>query len=110
MKITTITVNAGRTFNHPHEDYSKLRPSVSMTATLDEGDDLAKATQQLQARAEQLVEDHKRSLLQSIEDLYQLSTRQAEVSGLQKELERTQRRLDEIRSEHPQLTDGQSQP
>ncbi|PYJ09787.1 MAG: hypothetical protein DMF06_08580 [Verrucomicrobia bacterium] len=109
MKITTITVNAGRTFKHPHEDYSNLRPSVSMTATLDEGDDPSKVTQQLQARAEQLVEDHKRSLLQSIEDLYQLSTRQAEVRGLQKELERAQRRLDEIRSEHPQLTDGQPQ-
>ena len=31
MKINTITVTAGRTFNHPHEDYSNLRPSVTMT-------------------------------------------------------------------------------
>ena len=34
MKIQTITVTAGRTFNHPHEQYSNLRPEVQMTATL----------------------------------------------------------------------------
>jgi hypothetical protein len=28
MHITRIVVFAGRTFNHPHEDYSNLKPSV----------------------------------------------------------------------------------
>ena len=39
MKITNIVVRAGRTFNHPHESYSNLKPEVELTATLDEGDD-----------------------------------------------------------------------
>lgn len=103
MKINTITVTAGRTFNHPHEQYSNLRPEVTMTATLDEGEDPVQAARGLQATAEQLVEDHKRGLLNSIEELYQLTERQAEMRGLQKELKRAQNRLDEIRKTHPTL-------
>jgi hypothetical protein len=103
LKINTITVTAGRTFNHPHEQYSNLRPEVSMTATLEDGEDATKAAQELQARAEQIVEDHKRGLLNSIEELYQLTERQAEMRGLQTELKRAQERLDKIREAHPTL-------
>ena len=103
MKITTITVTAGRTFNHPHEQYSNLRPEVTMTASLDEGEEATKCAQELQARAEQIVEDHKRGLLGSIEELYQLTERQAEMRGLQKQLKLAQERLDGIRKEHPTL-------
>ncbi len=103
MKINTITVTAGRTFNHPHEQYSNLRPEVVMTATLEDGEDPHVAVRDLQQRAEGLVEDHKRGLLASIEELYQLTARQAEVRGLQTELKRAQQRLVEIRKEHPTL-------
>jgi hypothetical protein len=103
MKINTITVTAGRTFNHPHEQYSNLRPEVTMTATLDEGEDPSTATKELQSRAEGLVEDHKQGLLKSIEELYQLTERQAEMRGLQEQLTRTQARLNDIRKEHPTL-------
>lgn len=103
MKINTIQVTAGRTFSHPHEQYSNLRPEVTMTATIEDGEDATKAAQELQARAEQIVEDHKQGLLRAIEDLYQLTTRQAEMRGLQNELKRAQDRLGEIRKEHPQL-------
>jgi hypothetical protein len=103
MKIQTITVTAGRTFNHPHEQYSNLRPEVTMTATLEDGEDATKASKALQAQAEQIVEDHKQGLLRAIEDLYQLTERQAEMRGLQKELTRAQDRLEAIRKEHPQL-------
>lgn len=103
MKIQTITVIAGRTFNHPHEQYSNLRPEVALTATLDPADDPAAATKELQAKAEGLVEDHKQGMLKSIEELYQLSQHQAEVRGLESQLKRAQDRLKEIRQEHPQL-------
>lgn len=108
MKVTTIEVTAARTFNHPHEEYSNLRPAVRMAATLDPDEDPAAAVKSLQAKAEGLVEDHKQSLLQSLEELYQLSTRQAEVRGLQKQLTQAQDRLNEIRKAHPELalTDG----
>lgn len=103
MKINTITVTAGRTFNHPHEQYSNLRPEVAMTATLADGDNPTKAVKDLQAQAEQMVEDHKQGLLRTLEELYQLTERQAEMRGLQTELKRAQNRLDDIRKEHPQL-------
>ena len=106
MKINTITVTAGRTFNHPHEQYSNLRPEVVMTATIEDGEDPHVAVRDLQQRAEGLVEDHKRGLLHSIEELYQLTERQAEVRGLQQELERAQKRLESIRSENPTLQLG----
>lgn len=103
MTIKTIQVTAGRTFNHPHEQYSNLRPEVVMTAELSGGEDAHVAVRDLQQRAEGLVEDHKRSLLQSIEELYQLTERQAEARGLQEQLDRTQKRLEEIRAAHPEL-------
>lgn len=74
-----------------------------MTATIDEGEDAQVAARDLQQRAEGLVEDHKRSLLNSIEELHQLTERQSEMRGLQSELKRAQQRLDTIRAEHPQL-------
>lgn len=30
MKVIEIIVSAGRTFNHPNESYSNLRPQVSV--------------------------------------------------------------------------------
>lgn len=112
MNINRIVVTAGRTFNHPHEQYSNLRPSVVMEATLAEGEDPAAAVKELQARAEGLVEDHKQQMLRSIEELYQLSEMQSEVRGLERQLRGAQDRLSEIRKSHPQLalTAGQDQP
>lgn len=103
MKITQITVNAGRTFNHPYESYSNLRPSVSLTATIQPGDDATACIKQLQADAEQLVEDHKNHLLASIEQLQQMSERQAQVARLSTTIARAQRELDEIRDQYPEL-------
>lgn len=103
MKIQTIEVSAGRTFNHPHEQYSNLRPEVKMVAQLDGSEDPVAAVRTLQAQAEQLVEDHKNGLLKSIEELYQLTERQSEMRGLQNELKNAQTRLDQIRSMNPEL-------
>lgn len=103
MKITSVTVSAGRTFNHPYEQYSNLRPEVTMTATLEEGENAVDVTKALQSTAEGLVEDHKRGLLTSIEELHKLSEYQAEVRGLQEQLQRTQNRLNDIRTQNPQL-------
>lgn len=103
MTIKQITVTAGRTFNHPHESYSNLRPSVTMVAELAEGEDPKEATKALQREAEGLVEDHKQSLLKSLEELYQLTERQSEVRGLQHEMKKAQDRLSAIRTEYPEL-------
>jgi hypothetical protein len=103
MKITEIIVNAGRTFNHPYEQYSNLKPGVTLKATVEDGEDPAAVVRELQHRAEGWIEDHKHGLLKSIEELYQLTQRQQEVRGLQAELRRAQDRLDRIRSENPEV-------
>ncbi len=103
MKITEVKVSAGRTFNHPHESYSNLRPHVELRATIEEGDDPHKVVKDLLASAEQIVEDHKQAMLQSIDNLYQLTERQREMTTLQEQLGRAQSRLDQIRNQYPQL-------
>jgi len=103
MNINRIVVTAGRTFNHPHEQYSNLRPSVVLEATLIEGEDPVAAARELQRKAEGIVEDHKQSLLRSIEELHAMTQLQEEVRGLEQTLGRAQDRLKGIRQEHPQL-------
>lgn len=103
MQIQQITVTAGRTFNHPHEQYSNLRPEVVLVAALEPGEDARACVQALQRQAEGMVEDHKRNMLKSLEDLHQLTERQAEMRGLHQQLTSAQSRLDEIRAEHPEL-------
>lgn len=104
MQITEIVVSAGRTFNHPHEQYSNLRPNVTVKAILQDGDDWIETTKRLQAQAEQLIEDHKNHMLQSIEDLYELTERQRELVSLESSIRKAQTRLDQIRNAHPQLS------
>ena len=103
MKVTEIVVTAGRTFNHPHEQYSNMKPSVVLKASLEDGEDHTAAIKTLQAQAEGLVEDHKQNMLRSLEDLYQLGERQEEIRGLQRQLMSAQERLDQIRKAHPGL-------
>jgi len=69
MQITEIAVKAGRVFNHPHESYSNLQPSIELRAKLDPGEDPDVCARALQLRAETLVETHKQGMLESIETL-----------------------------------------
>lgn len=103
-RITKVSVSAGRTFNHPHESYSNLRPQVHFEAEIQEGEDHLEVAKQLQAQAEGLVEDHKRSMLQSIEELYDMGIKQARIAGLRSTIERAQRDLDDARKSLPAPT------
>lgn len=104
MEITEITVSAGRTFNHPYETYSNLRPEVTVKATLAPGENPTKAINELQALAEKTVEDHKQALLHSLEELHYLTEAQRDMTTLAEQITRSQQRLDDIRKKHPQLT------
>ena len=74
-----------------------------MTATLEDGEDASAVARELQARAEGLVEDHKQGLLNSINELYQMTMQQQELRGLQQTLQASQNRINEIRQQHPDL-------
>lgn len=84
MKVTEIVVSAGRTFNHPHEQFSNLRPEVTLKASLDEADNPDECVKALQARAEQIIEDHKTHMLASLQQLYRLRLIERERASLKK--------------------------
>lgn len=98
MRVTEITVTAGRTFNHPYESYSNLRPEVTLRATLFDGDDDTACTRELQARAERLVEDHKAGMLESLAAINDMSIRRARIADLERLLSRSQSELDSLRA------------
>lgn len=101
MKITEITVSAGRVISHPIENFSNLRPQISLKAVLDEGEDANDATKLLQAKAEGLVEDHATQLTKHIRDMYYLSEKQREAAQLEQSILASQKRLEGIRGEIP---------
>ena len=99
MKVTEITVTAGRTFNHPHEQYSNLRPEVTMRALLtdEESADPDAAIKGLQAKAERLVEDHKNALLDSLNQIWEQDQVDDQIADLERQLTSAQRRLEDLR-------------
>jgi uncharacterized coiled-coil DUF342 family protein len=104
MKITEITVSAGRTVPHPIESYANLKPHVSLKAVLEDGEDFVQVTKDLQAKAEEIVEDHANSLKTHLRDMHYLSQKQREVTSLEKQIQQSQERLSEIRKEIPLMS------
>jgi type II secretory pathway predicted ATPase ExeA len=109
MKITQVTVSAGRVIPHPMQDFANLRPSVQLVATVEDGEDAAAVTRKLQAQAEQMVEDHKDHLIDSIHRLAEMSERDREISQLEKVISTSQDRLAQLR-EHPELRELGARP
>ena len=103
MEIKQITVTAGRTFNHPFEQYSNLRPELTITATLAPGEDLDHATRTLQARAEKLMEQHKENLLETISLVEQEKSRRAEVERIRRQINQTRADLENAQQGKTQL-------
>lgn len=109
MKVTQIVVNAGRTFNHPHESYSNLHPEVTLTASLEEGDNVEECAKSLQARAEELVENHKQHLISSLKRLHDLSMLERETASLEENIKTNQRRLENLRGQCEAISAGDDQ-
>ena len=103
MQVTEVIVSAGRTFNHPYENFSNLRPQVTLKASLSDGEDPMDAAKQLQAKAESLVEDHKRMMLTTIRRLYELSQTEQEIANVESQLNQAQMRLKNLRVEQGAL-------
>jgi len=100
-KIETVKVSAGRTFNHPYESYSNLRPHVQITATVLEGEDAEQVVKDLQAKSEKLVEDHKNHLLNSLHELENMKLRDQKVAQLERLIKTSQEELDSMRKGLP---------
>jgi hypothetical protein len=107
MQITTITVYAGRTFNNPNESYSNLKPSLSLTATLDPGDNPETAVKFLQGQAEKLIEEHKASLLKQLEDVRDFENAQMEIRRLEMPVHKSdaaRERIEELKARFPGIS------
>jgi hypothetical protein len=98
MQIREITVSAGRTLQHPCETYANLRPEVSLTATLDAGEDAIDATRRLQRQAEQLVEEHGMVLRASIAEREVARREEQELARLTQSLADNQERIETLKS------------
>lgn len=99
MEIVEIVVSAGRTFNHPFEDYSNLRPQVTLKAALQAGEDAGACVKQLQAKAESLVEDHKQMMLKTLHRLHEYTVAEREIANVESELRIGQGRLERLREQ-----------
>ena len=66
MKVIEITVSDGCTFSNPHESYANLKPFVTLKAALTDGDDVDACAKELQAKAYQLLAEHKELLLRML--------------------------------------------
>jgi len=97
MQVTQITVNAGRTLQHPCETYANIRPEVALTASLEAGDDPIECTRKLQRQAEQLVEEHAMVLRASIQERAVAQAEVSEIGRLSQSLSSGQERLEELK-------------
>lgn len=97
MKVTEINVTAGRTLPHPTESYANLRPTISLSATLEEGDEPQECIRKLQVQAEQLVEDHAAALVASIAERELAERELAEIGRLTQSIETAQGSLQRMR-------------
>jgi hypothetical protein len=101
--VTEIVVSAGRTFNHPHEQFSNLKPGVELRARIEDGEDWQQAAKNLQARAEGMIEDHKQAMLKSLRDLEEMTRAQREMADLASSLKDAQDRIALLRERYPDL-------
>lgn len=105
MTITHITVSAGRTFNDPFENFSNYKPHLTLTATIDPGEDIRveARVKELQALAERLMDEHKRKMLSDLRALQAASQIRQEVSDLERKITLFQERLEAIKRNAPEL-------
>ena len=103
MTITEILVSAGRTFSHPYESYSNLRPSVTLKAALGPEDDPSNCVRDLQAKAEALVEDHKQNTLKLLAQIDEMQTSERELADLEARIRQAQDRVAQLRSRRKEL-------
>ena len=97
MKISNVHVSAGRTFNHPFEQYSNFRCDVQLQAHVEDGEDPIAATHELQATVEKIAEDHKQDLLKNIRKLQEIARANEEISELERRTDMALNRIKELR-------------
>ena len=99
MKVTQITVSSSTGFNHPYEQFANFKPHVSLTADIEETDNVQHRTRELQAVAEKLVQDQKKLILDQLEWSRKLERIADEIDSINDRRDRSegeQERLSEL--------------
>lgn len=99
MKITQVVVSAGRVIPHPSEQFSNLRPSVSFTAIVEEGEDPLVVTRKLQETAERTIEEHKLALIAGIQEIEAMAEATSTIKQLESTIADAQERLHRLRND-----------
>jgi len=104
MKITEITISAGRTFNHPYEQFSNFRPSLQIKAVpTEDGEDGIKIIKDLQAMAEGLMEDHKKALREVLCKIHHNLYPEEATSSMEELIRKEQKYLESLRKTGRQI-------
>jgi hypothetical protein len=88
VKITEITVSAGRVVPHPRRDYANLRPSLSITANVEDGEE-DDAVAYLQKKVDMLLDMHISMMLITLEAEYQAERKRQDEAYEQRQRERS---------------------
>jgi hypothetical protein len=70
MKLTQITVHAGRTFNHPYESFSNLRNGITLVVSID-GEDEQESVRRAQIQVNMWADQDKKRMLGLLKDQYE---------------------------------------
>lgn len=93
FEIVEITVGAGTGFNHPFEQYSNFKPSLTLRARVEGGPDipLEEAVRQIQQAAHDLVMAEKARILRDIRRDDQISRDTRSLASLRRHLEQQEK-------------------
>lgn len=115
MKITRITVHAGRTFNHPYERYANYRFDLSLEADLNPDEEPGLQLVTLQRLAEGYADEHKAAILSECERLQSIERLQDQIKYLKAPIpewsdETVDRRSEQLKEAMTQLAELKAQP
>lgn len=103
MHITSIQVSASRGFNHPHEKFANFRFDLHLQASLDAGDNPDTALIELQRKAEQAAEAHKKAILDEIERERLIAEGEEQLRWMRRESAKQDEYKDKIRETEEML-------
>jgi hypothetical protein len=83
MKIIEIIAGAQAGFNHPHESYANFRPSLTLKAIVEDGDDEAEAIGKLQQRAQDACDAEKTRILKTCRRAFEIQCTEGQITDLQ---------------------------
>lgn len=107
--VKEITVQSGTTFNHPFESYSNFRPSVTLRAAVEEGEDPIEAARGLQSQADGLLSGHKEAILGRLERENAVREARFEINERRRRIhngytpDKQRAEIDAIAGEYPEL-------